>query len=381
MTPQDFLNYFSGRQHEAMGRIRHLCRIESPSYDMLGSKEVADYLEDEANEIGTVDSVERIFADGYGEHLLIRAFGENDGEKQVFLVGHTDTVHPRGSLEARPYRVEGNKVFAPGIFDMKSGCIMILEVLTAFDHFGVKPKRPVSILFACDEEVGSTTGREHVEAEARKSDYCLVFEPSLAGKVKSGRKGVGMFNVAVKGVPAHAGLEPEKGASAILEISRQIPKIHELNDYSKGTTANVCTAEGGTTTNVIPEFAEFTIDVRFTQMSEAERVETAIRGLKPFDDRVGLEITGKINRPPMERTPEVVALYERLKKAADSFGYEIGETQVGGASDGNFVGALGVPVLDGLGLKGDGAHTNFEYIEASDFAPRATLIALLLLDL
>jgi glutamate carboxypeptidase len=381
MNAQEFLNYFESRQHEALSRIRHLCRIESPSYDILGSKEAVDYLEDEANEIGAVDSTERIFADGFGEHLIVRAFENAGTDKQILLIGHTDTVHPRGSLEARPYRVDGDRVYAPGIFDMKSGCIMILEVLAAFNHFGVKPKRPITAFFACDEEVGSESGRPIVEREAERSDYCLVFEPSLNGKVKTGRKGVGMFTVKAQGVPAHAGLEPHKGASAILELARQVPILHGLNEPEHGTTANVCTMQGGTTTNVIPEFAELTVDVRFTKASEAERLESAIKGLSPADERVKIDILGTINRPPMERTADVVSLFEKARGIGASFGYELGETQVGGASDGNFVGAMGVPVLDGMGLKGDGAHTNFEYICASDFVPRATLIALLLLDL
>lgn len=382
MNAQEFLKYFESRQHDALGRMRHLCRIESPSYDILGSKEAADYLEDEAKEIASVDSTERIFSEGYGEHLIVRAFGDvAQGEKPVLMLGHSDTVHPRGSLDARPYRVEGDKVYAPGIFDMKSGCMMILEVLAAFDHFGVKPKRPVTALFVCDEEVGTVSGRPLVEAEAAKSEYCLVFEPSLNGKAKTGRKGVGMFTVKAKGIPSHAGLEPERGASAILELSRQIPRLHELNAPEHGTTANVCTFEGGTTTNVIPEFAECTVDVRFTKASEADRVESAIQGIKSIDSRVSIEIGGGINRPPMERTPDVASLFERAHNLASSFDYEFGETQVGGASDGNFVGAMGVPVLDGMGMRGDGAHTNFEYICASDFAPRATLISLLLLDL
>jgi glutamate carboxypeptidase len=207
----------------------------------------------------------------------------------------------------------------------------------------------------------------------------MVFEPSAAGKLKTGRKGTGMFKLHAHGIPAHAGLEPEKGANAILELSRQIEHIHNLARPDEGTTVNVTKINGGTTTNVIPEYATCEIDVRFSKMAEAERVNAAFQTLKPFDERVSLQLSGGINRPPMERTDAVVDLYEKACGLAASFGYDLDETQVGGASDGNFVGAMGVPVLDGLGITGDGAHTLNEHILVSDIAKRATLGTMLLL--
>jgi len=188
-----------------------------------------------------------------------------------------------------------------------------------------------------------------------------------------------MFTVKAWGKPAHAGLEPERGASAILELTRQIQMLHDLTDHTMGTTVNVCTMKGGTTTNVIPEHAECTVDVRFTSASEATRVETGIRNLRAFNDRVKVLVTGGINRPPLERTASVAALFKKAKNIATELGYELGETQVGGASDGNFVGALGVPVLDGLGIAGDGAHRMDEHILVDDIAKRAALVTSLLL--
>ena len=187
-----------------------------------------------------------------------------------------------------------------------------------------------------------------------------------------------MFTLKAHGIPSHAGLEPEKGASAILEISKQIEKLHGLNAPKIGTTVNVCTIKGGTTSNVIPENASCEIDVRFTTLSEAERIENEIKSLESYDKRVSIELLGAINRPPMERTEAVVKLFEKAKTIAASFDYEIGETQVGGASDGNFVGALGVPLLDGLGIAGNGAHTLEEYVLVDDIPNRATLLTLLL---
>jgi glutamate carboxypeptidase len=198
--------------------------------------------------------------------------------------------------------------------------------------------------------------------------------------VKTGRKGTGNYALRVNGIPAHAGLEPEKGVNAITELSRHIDEIHQIQRPDIGTTVNVCTIKGGTATNVIPALAECDIDVRFRSMAEGERVDAALRGIRPVDERTTLELLGEINRPPLERTDEVVRLFEKARGLAATFGYELGETQVGGASDGNFVGALGTPVLDGLGLAGAGAHTLNEYILISDIAKRATLLTLLLMS-
>jgi glutamate carboxypeptidase len=236
-------------------------------------------------------------------------------------------------------------------------------------------------LLSCDEEVGSETGRELVEREAERAEFCLVFEPSANGKCKTGRKGTGWYELRAHGIPAHAGLEPEKGASAILEISRQIQKIHTLNALEKGTTVNVTTIQGGTTSNVIPENASAEIDVRFTSMNEAERIQNEIKNLKSFDERVSIELLGDINRPPMERNEGVINLFEKARNIAASINYDLQETQVGGASDGNFVAAMGVPVLDGLGITGNGAHTNDEYILVSDITKRAKLLAKLIIEL
>jgi glutamate carboxypeptidase len=218
-----------------------------------------------------------------------------------------------------------------------------------------------------------------VEREAKLAEFCLVCEPSANGKVKTGRKGTANYWLKAHGVPAHAGLEPEKGASAILEIARQIERLHALNNFEKGTTINVCLINGGTALNVIPENADCSIDVRFTSILEAERIESEIKNLKSFDEKVSFRILGEINRPPLERTEAVINLYEKAKRIALQLGYELGETQVGGASDGNFVGALGVPVLDGLGIAGDGAHTLEEFIFVDDVPQRAALLASFLL--
>ncbi|HEX8250513.1 MAG TPA: M20 family metallopeptidase [Pyrinomonadaceae bacterium] len=378
MNAQKLLEFFQSRQSEILESIRNLVEIESPSFDVEGSRRAVDFLIKETEKISGNLKTERIFRENYGEHLVIRAF-ENQSEKPILLLGHTDTVHPRGSFEKNPTRIEGDRFYGCGVFDMKANCVLILEILRAFSELNLKPSRPVTVLLSCDEEVGSETGRALVEAEAANSAFCLVCEPSAGGKAKTGRKGTAWLSVKARGIPAHAGLEPERGASAILELSKQIQTLQALNAPEKGTTVNVCTIKGGTASNVIPEFAEMEVDVRFTALSEAERILGEIQTLESFDNRVSLSIEGGLNRPPLERSEKIIELYEKARKIAVEMNYEFGETQVGGASDGNFVAALGVPVLDGLGVKGDGAHTLREYILISDIARRAALIAALML--
>ncbi|HEY0426239.1 MAG TPA: M20 family metallopeptidase [Pyrinomonadaceae bacterium] len=381
MDSRKILDYFSNRAEKTIASIRDLVDIESPSRDESGSRAAVDWLEREAREISSDFQIERIYAENLGEHFLLRAFPfDKIDKKPILLLGHTDTVHPRGSFSKNPTRIDDGKFYGCGIFDMKSGCVLMLEALRACQELNIAPARGVTILLSCDEEIGSFSGRQYVEREAAKSAFCLISEPSAKGRVKTGRKGTGMFELKTRGIPAHAGLEPERGASAILEISRQIEKIQALNDLSIGTTVNVCTVSGGTTTNVIPEYASCSIDVRFTKMSEAERIKDELKNLKPFDGRVSLEIAGAINRPPLERTENVVKLYEKARTIAESFDYELGETEVGGASDGNFVAALGVPVLDGLGVAGDGAHTLEEYVLTEDIPRRAALLTALLIS-
>lgn len=375
MDPHRLLEYFESRREIIVGSIREIVDIESPSHDAVRSREVVDWVENQARATGAELVFERItVADG--DHIVIRAF-PSDG-KHTMLVGHTDTVHPVGTNLQNPTRIDGDKFYGCGIFDMKANVVLMFEALRYLAANGLRPSQPIIILLSCDEEVGSFTGRPILEREAANAERCLVFEPSANGRVKTGRKGTGLYKIRTHGIPAHAGLEPEKGANAVAELARHIEEIHSIADPAAGTTVNVCTFKGGTTSNVIPEHASCEIDVRFSSMAEAERVDSAIRSITSRDERVSLEILGDINRPPMERTTEVIALFENARSLAASFGYQLGEMQVGGASDGNFVAALGVPVLDGLGITGAGAHTLGEHILVSDIATRATLITLLL---
>lgn len=372
MTTLETLQYFKTREPAIVEAIREIVDIESPSNNIEQSRAVVDHIVKCAADCGIELTVERVAAAGVGEHLIIRAWpGES---RHILLLGHTDTVHPIGSNKKNPTRIEGDRLYGCGIFDMKANIILMIEAISYLADQGVSPPCPVTILLSCDEETGSHTGRDLVEREAANAEICLVFEPSAEGRVKTGRKGTGQYTLVSHGSPAHAGLEPEKGVNAVSEIVRQIECIHAVARPELGTTVNVCTISGGTTSNVIPEYAECEIDVRFTTMTEALRVDKSLRSLKPFDARVKLELLGAINRPPLERTPQVAALFEKAKSIAASYDYEIDEIQVGGASDGNFVAALGVPVIDGLGLAGAGAHMLTEHILISDIADRATLL-------
>ena len=376
MTPTEVLRHFESRTPAIIEAIREIVEIESPSHDGARSSAVADWVEKCFRSTGVELTFERIFAEGDGEHVVIRAFpGER---KPVMLVGHTDTVHPVGTREKNPTRIDGDRFYGCGIFDMKANIVLMIEAFRYLKENNSAPPRPVTIFLSCDEEVGSHSGRAILEREAANAEMAFVFEPSAAGRIKTGRKGTGQYVVKTHGIPAHAGLEPEKGASAILELAHQIERLQSMNDPSAGTTVNATTIRGGTTSNVIPEFAETEVDVRFTSMAEAERIDQEIKSLTPVDERVEISVIGGINRPPMERTEAVVRLFEKARSIAASFDYEIGETQVGGASDGNFIGALGIPVLDGLGIAGDGAHTLHEHILIGDIAKRATLVTLLL---
>jgi glutamate carboxypeptidase len=240
----------------------------------------------------------------------------------------------------------------------------------------------VLLLLTCDEESGSPSGRSLVEAETRRARAVLVLEPPASGgRVKTGRKGTGMFSIKAHGRAAHAGLEPEKGASAVLELARQTVRLHAMNDPDKGTTVNVCVMRGGTHSNVVPDEAYAEVDMRFSFAKEGDWVEKEILGLKPFDERVQLGISGGINRPPLERNDKVLGLYDHARGIAAHLDFDLGEASVGGASDGNFVGAMGVPVLDGLGIEGDGAHAAHEHIVTDNIPLRGALLAGLLASL
>jgi glutamate carboxypeptidase len=369
--------FLASRQDEILRSICKLVETESPSGDLEGSSAVVDLLVDIARTIPAISSIERIPVPGYGEHLRMSAFDRQVGDMRTTLVlGHTDTVHPRGTLSTQCVRADAGRLYGPGIFDMKGSCVLALETLRTLVTLDFVPQRPVVVLLTCDEETGSQTGRQLVEKEARRAEQALVLEPPApGGKVKTARKGAGIWKVTAQGIAAHAGLNPEAGASAILELARQTERLHSMSDPLSGTNFNVGVVRGGTRSNVVAAEAEIEVDVRFSCTKEAQRVNTLMSSLQSFDDRVHLAIDGGINRGPLERTEGVAKLYQQARELAACLGFELGEQSVGGASDGNFVAALNVPVLDGLGIDGDGAHAANEHILISDIALRGALVA------
>jgi len=368
--------FFAQRQNEILRVIRRLVEYESPSGDAEGSSAVNQLLVEISRNIPSIESVERITSQGYGQHLLIRAFGGQNGKGATLLLGHTDTVHPVGTADhSNPIRADGDRFFGPGIFDMKAACVLAIEVLRCLDALSLTPSRPVTLLLTCDEETGSLTGRALVEQEARRAAQVLVLEPpGQGGCVKTARKGVGMWTIEAEGIASHAGLTPEAGASAILELARQTNRLHSLNDPGRHTSFNVGIVRGGTRSNVVAAHAEIEIDVRFDTAEAARLVEELMSTLRPFDERVQLKVKGGINRAPLERTPGVARLFQHAHEIAALLGFDLGELSVGGASDGNFAAALNVPVLDGLGVDGDGAHAAHEHIIVSDIPQRGALL-------
>lgn len=368
-------DYFRGRQDAIIAFARALVETESPSGDEAGSKAVVSLLAAAATAISRVTTIERVASENYGEHLRVTAFGESR-EKPIIILGHTDTVHPLNSLKQRPWRLEGNRAYGPGVFDMKANCALAVEVLQACVATSLIPKRPVVLLLTCDEETGSRTGKQLVETASRRAHAVLVLEPpGKGGRAKTGRKGTGVFTIEARGCAAHAGLEPERGASAILELARQTERLHSFNGSSDGISVNVGVFQGGTLSNVVSSGARAEVDVRFSNSAEAARIQNEIFNLRPYDERVQLIVSGGINRPPLERNEKVLRLYNQAKALALQLNFKLGEIQVGGASDGNFAAAAGASVLDGLGIDGDGAHAVHEHIIIDDIPRRGALLA------
>jgi glutamate carboxypeptidase len=296
------------------------------------------------------------------------------------MLGHFDTVWPLGTLATMPFRVADGRAFGPGAFDMKAGLIIGIEALSVLlgsDELHV----PVVFLFTSDEEVGSLSSRPHIEAEAARSRATLVLEPAAGRSLKTSRKGVGFFQVKVEGLAAHAGSNPEQGTSAIEELARLVLDLQGMNDPATGTTVNVGVIRGGTRPNVVSAAASAEVDLRVRTMADAQRLEELILGLQPHNPRTRVTVSGGINRPPMERTPGVASMYDLAVKAGREIGLQVSEASVGGGSDANFVTPLGVPVMDGLGAVGDGAHAVNEHILVESLPFRSALLASLIREL
>jgi glutamate carboxypeptidase len=365
-----WLSAFESELPRITSDLEGLVRLESPSDDAARVSLVARWIHDRLRERGVPAELRP--CPPRGDALLASVAYREGGS---LLLGHLDTVWPAGTLAEMPFRLDAGRASGPGVFDMKAGIAVGMAVLGAMLREPNAP--PVSLLLVPDEEVGSEASRELTVSVARRHRRVLVLEPSLDGAAKVARKGCGVFRVSFRGRAAHAGLEPEKGASALVELSRFVAFLDGLAAPQQGTTLTATLARAGSASNVVPEAAELAVDARAWSRAEAERVSDGIGRYRPSVEGVSLGVAGGFDRPPLEPTAACDELYAQARRQAEDLGFELGAARVGGASDGNFVAAAGIPTLDGLGPRGGGAHARDEHVLVADLPVRAALVAAL----
>jgi glutamate carboxypeptidase len=357
---------------EAVCLLKTLVECESHSLDKAGVDDLASLL---AGEFELRGAAVRLL-DCRSRGNALRADIGCSEAAPVLLLGHLDTVWPRGTTTRRPFRVEAGRAFGPGVFDMKAGLLLCLLVCDAVESRWVQVRRPIRFLFTADEELGTETGIEHLRTAADGCAAVLCLEPPLpGGAAKTSRKGVGVFRIRVRGLAAHAGVNHERGANAIVELSRQLVHLQEMTDYSRGTTLSVGTVRGGLAANVVPDEAEASVDFRVSSLEDADVLVRAAKTLQPVDRRCTIEVEGGLERPPLVRNASVIALFETARSAALESGFVLKEGSTGGGSDGSFTAAMGIPTLDGLGVEGDGAHAEHEHVLIEDIPRRAAFLA------
>jgi len=357
--------------------LRDLVLIESPSDNKSAVDQAVRLVASLAQSIGGRVKLHR--QKRFGDVLELRFGPARSTRKPILLLGHLDTVWPLGTLHTMPWRKRDGRIYGPGVLDMKSGVVMALAAIRALNQLGIS--RPITLLLNPDEEVGSPISRPITERLALASSAVFVLEAAQGLACKTARKGVGDYRLQVTGVAAHSGVDFTSGHSAILELARLLQIVAGFTDLHRGLTVNPGVISGGTRSNVIAEHAFADIDVRIARASDAVHVDRLFRGLRCADPACKLEITGGINRPPMERKPGTVALYKQARRLAADLGFQLDEAATGGGSDGNFTAALGIPTLDGLGAVGEGAHAAHESIVIDHLVPRTALLAALLASL
>ena len=370
-----YLRYATEKQAEIVAFIRRLVECESPSDSPAAVDRFVDLLVEETSDIA---SAELIPASGFGKHLRLEFKLPGGGsDTQLLALGHSDTVWPLGTLESMPFREADGRLWGPGVLDMKAGLAFFIYAMRALRELNAPAPHRVVLLVVSDEEVGSISSRPLTEAQARLSQSVLVLEPGtgLTGKLKTARKGVGGYSIFVEGKAAHAGVDFPNGASAILEAARQVMEIAEFTDLDRGITVNPGLISGGTRTNVIAAQARVDVDIRIARLGDALVLDEKFRALQPVDKRCTIRVQGGLNRPPMERTPAIEALFLEARELGAGMGVVVEESSTGGGSDGNFTAALGVPTLDGLGAVGEGAHAVNESILLDRIADRIALLA------
>ena len=373
-----YLAWAQNNERRIIAMIKEMVEIESPSDDPRAVNQFVDWL---ATRLAPMAKVKIIKAGPqYGNHLL--AEFQLPGKKktgQVTALGHSDTVWPLGTLKTMPFRQADGRLWGPGVLDMKAGIAFFIAAMECLRELDIAVAHKVVLQINSEEEIGSHSSRALTEQSAKASKAVLVLEPGtgLTGKLKTARKGVGGYIVKAVGKASHAGVDFEAGANAIVELSRQIEKIAGFTDLSRGLTVNPGVITGGTRSNVVPAEAMVEVDIRIARLRDETSLTKKFQSLKPFDKRCRLEITGGLNRPPMERSKGIVALYRLAQEEANKFGVQLEESMTGGGSDGNFTAALGVPTLDGLGAVGEGAHAMNESLLTNRIADRTALMAAL----
>ena len=373
-----FLSWARQRQPEIVALIRQFVECESPTDDPAAVNRFTELL------AGTVSPFARVKVHRgrqSGPHLECEmSLPGRKKSGQILVLGHSDTVWPMGTLRAMPFREANGRLWGPGVLDMKAGIVFFIFAVKMLRDLDVPVLSKVVLQVNSDEEAGSESSRVLTERNASRSRAVLVLEPGtgLSGKLKTARKGVGGYTVVIRGRASHAGVDFTSGASAVLELSRQIQRIATFTDLKRGLTVNPGVISGGTRTNVVAAEARAQVDIRVLRQRDAPMLEKKFRALRPFDKRCTIEVTGGLNRPPMERAPGIARLFRIAQKHARSLGIELEESVTGGGSDGNFTAALGIPTLDGLGAVGEGAHAPNESILIDRIADRTALIAKLL---
>jgi glutamate carboxypeptidase len=365
--------WLAARRRQLVDDLVAYAELETPSDDLaLLKKGLAHVEEWLAERLGPPASRAHHASGEYGDVVVLEYAGT--GDRLLTLLAHYDTVWSAGTLDDWPVRVDGDRISGPGVFDMKAGLVQAVWAVRALRDAGV-PHPPLRLLLGGDEEVGSRFSRPLIEQACADAAAVLVFEASADGALKTGRKGVGIFEVDARGVEAHAGLDPESGASAVDEIARLVLQLHAAADPAAGTTVNVGVVRGGTRSNVVAGAARADIDVRVRSVAAQRHVDELLHGLTPHDPRAEVAVRGGWNRPVMEPNAAISSVFALARRAAEQLGFELRETSVGGASDGNFAAAMGLPVLDGLGAVGGGAHARHEHVTASGMVERATVAA------
>jgi len=377
--PKALLAYCESEMDAFMRCLRQAVEIESPSLNKTAIDRIASFFAQEFSQRG--GKVQMLNHPTAGSAVVAEFWPAAQGAKPILLLGHLDTVWEIGTLAGMPFQVRDGCAYGPGIYDMKSGVVCGLWAMQALAALNIIPPGPVRFFLNADEEVSSIAFRDELLAEARRARAVLVLEPAAAqGALKTARKGVGEFQITVRGRSAHAGINPSAGVNAISELVRQVIRIEKLAQPKRGLTVNVDVIQGGTRANVIPELAVARVDVRVPTARDRETIEQKMWALSPFNPEAKLEITGGVNRPPLE--PRMaIKLFRKARKLGRQMGLELKEAATGGGSDGNFAAALGIPTLDGLGGTGDGAHARHEHVVLCELPQRAALIAALLATL